>query len=395
MTKALGDIVILDLTQVLAGPFAVTMLGDFGADIIKIEPPQGDFNRHLFASQPPGTERLVDWSQRRNRRGITLNLRSEKGKDIFLEMVKKADVVVENFSTGTMDKLGLGYAILKGANPDIIYCAMSGFGQTGPYKDELAYDPIIQAASGIMALTGFPQNPPVRVGMQIADIAGAVYAVIGILLALHNRSITGKGQMIDCAMFDGLSHWTLVELFAGVNITGKDRIGNEHPMGLAGSYETKDGHNIVLAILSDNEWNNFLKVIGKEDVIAEKWNSRTRLQNKDKIEPWIKNWLKGVTLDQAGETLTRARIAHHRVTRLQELKADPQVADRKLLIDVDDPKYGKMKVRGLAPRLSETPGSIGTADRVPELGQHTEEVLAELLGYGKKEATKLREEGVI
>lgn len=396
MERALEDVLILDLTQVLAGPFAVTMLADFGANVIQIEPPHGDFTRHLFASQTTETRKLIDWSQRRNRRGMTLNLQSQKGRNIFLQLVEKADVIVQNFSSGVMERLGLSYDTMKKVNPGIIYCAMSGFGQFGPYKDMLAYDPIIQAASGIMSLTGFAENPPVRVGIQIGDIAGATYAVIGILLALHYRNLTGKGQMIDCAMFDALCHWTSVELFAGVNLTGKERIGNQHPVGLSNIYETKDGQYLILAILSDAEWERFLKLIGKDQLISEKWSSKTRLQRKDEIDQWIKDWVKSMTLSEAYTKLTQARIAHHRVNKLPDLKTDPHVAARELLIKVDDPECGgSCQVRGLAPRLSETPGSIGTEKGIPKLSQHTDEILSELLGHSKDEIANLREEGVV
>lgn len=396
MNRTLDDVLVLDLTQVLAGPFAVTMLADFGANVIQIEPPKGDYTRHLFASQTVETRKLIDWSQRRNRRGMTLNLRSQKGRNIFLKLVEKADVVVQNFSSGTMERLDLSYDTMKEVNPGIIYCAMSGFGQIGPYKDMLAYDPIIQAASGIMSLTGFAENPPVRVGIQIGDIAGATYAVIGILLALHYRDVTGKGQMIDCAMFDALCHWTFVELFAGVNLTGKERLGNQHPVGLSNIYETQDGQCLILAILSDAEWERFLPLIGKEQLMSERWSAKTRLQRNEEIDRWIKDWVKSMTLSEACERLTQARIANHKVNRLLDLKTDPHVAARELLVEVNDPECGgSCQVRGLAPKLLETPGSVGTAEGIPKLGQHTNEILSELLGYSSNEVAILREEGIV
>jgi len=288
MAKALEDVIVLDLTQVLAGPFAVTILADFGANVIQIEPVGGDYSRRLTASRSAEIRRLRDWNLRRNRRNMTLNLRSQKGKEIFLELVEKGDVVVQNFSPGAMERLGLGYDILKKANPNIIYCAMLGYGQTGPYKDRLAYDPTIQAASGLMSMTGFPENPPVRAGIQIADYAGSVYAVIGILMALHYKDITGKGQMIDCAMFDGVCHWVMGEV-GGYIEAGKDRLGNHHAWGVpCDAYETKDGQFIVLFIQAENHWENFLSLVGKEELIAEKWSFQTRLQRRDEIEPWAK-----------------------------------------------------------------------------------------------------------
>jgi CoA:oxalate CoA-transferase len=395
MAKALEDIVVLDLTQVLAGPFAVTILADFGADVIQIEPVEGDYNRRLTASRPVETQRLADWTKRRNRRSITLNLRSPKGKDIFLELVKKADVVVQNFSPGTMEKLGLGYDRLRESNPEIIYCAMSGFGQTGPYKDRLAYDSIIQAASGIMSMTGFPDAPPVRVGPNVADYAGAVYAVIGILLALHYKQRTGKGQMIDCAMFDAMCHWTIHEI-GGIIATGKERVGNRHPWAIQDIYETRDGQNLLFAVQTDAQWESFLRLVGKEELIAEKWDFNTRIQRSEEIYPLAIEWAKGKTLEEAIEELNAVRIPNSAVTRAMDLETDRQVLDRQMCNIVEDPVVGAVRgVIGVAPKLSETPGSIDVERGITELSQHTEEILTGLLGYRDEDVAMLKREGVI
>jgi CoA:oxalate CoA-transferase len=395
MAKALEDIVVLDLTQVLAGPFAVTILADFGADVIQIEPVEGDYNRRLTASRPIETQRLADWTKRRNRRSITLNLRSPKGKEIFLELVKQADVVVQNFSPGTMEKLGLGYDRLRESNPEIIYCAMSGFGQTGPYKDRLAYDSIIQAASGIMSMTGFPDAPPVRVGPNVADYTGAVYAVIGILLALHYKQRTGKGQMIDCAMFDAMCHWTIHEI-GGIIATGKERVGNRHPWAIQDIYETRDGQNLLFAIQTDAQWESFLRLVGKEELIAEKWDFNTRVQRSEEIYPLAIEWAKGKTLEEAIEELTAVRIPNSAIIRAMDLETDRQVLDRQMCNVVEDPVVGAVRgVIGVAPKLSETPGSIDVARGITELSQHTEEILTGLLGYREEDVAMLKREGVI
>ncbi|MGD9393470.1 MAG: CoA transferase [Dehalococcoidia bacterium] len=395
MAKALEDIVVLDLTQVLAGPFAVTILADFGADVIQIEPVEGDYNRRLTASRPVETQRLADWTKRRNRRSITLNLRSPKGKDIFLKLVKQADVVVQNFSPGTMEKLGLGYDRLRESNPEIIYCAMSGFGQTGPYKERLAYDSIIQAASGIMSMTGFPDAPPVRVGPNVADYAGAVYAVIGILLALHYKQRTGKGQMIDCAMFDAMCHWTVHEI-GGIIATGKERVGNRHPWAIQDIYETRDGKNLLFAIQTDAQWESFLRLVGKEKLIAEKWDFNTRIQRSEEIYPLAIEWVKGKTLEEAIEELNAVRIPNSAIARAMDLETDRQVLDRQMCNIVEDPVVGAVRgVIGVAPKLSETPGSIDVERGITELSQHTEEILTGLLGYRDEDVAMLKREGVI
>jgi CoA:oxalate CoA-transferase len=395
MAKVLEDVLVLDLTQVLAGPFAVTILADFGANVIQIEPVAGDYNRRLTASRPIETQRLADWTKRRNRRSITLNLRNPKGREIFLELVKKADVVVQNFSPGTMERLGLDYEALKKSNPEIIYCAMSGFGQTGPYKDRLAYDPIIQAASGIMSMTGFPDTPPVRVGPNVADYTGAVYAVIGILLALHYKQRTGKGQMIDCAMFDAMCHWTVHEI-GGILATGKERVGNRHPWAIQDIYETKDGQYLLFAVQTDAQWESFLRLVGKEELIAENWDFNTRIQRNEEIYPLAQEWARNKTLEEAIKELTAASIPNSGITRAMELETDPQVLDRQMCNTVEDPIVGVVRgVTGVAPKLSETPGSIGVERGIPELSQHTEEILTELLSYRKKDVATLKRAGVI
>jgi CoA:oxalate CoA-transferase len=397
MAAVLEGVVVLELTQVLAGPFAVTMLADFGANVIQIEPPGGGFYQARNRSGLSVVEnRRMSWSKNRNRRSLTLNLRSPKGKEIFLELVKKADVVVQNFSPGTMERLGLGYDRLKESNPEIIYCAMSGFGQTGPYKDRLAYDPIIQAASGIMSVTGFPDNPPVKVGINLADYLGGVYAVIGILLALHYKQITGKGQMIDCAMFDAMCHFTLNETHTG-RLMGMERFGNRYPAAILDVHQTKDGQYLLFTAQTDAQWESFLRLVGKEELIAEKWDPHTRnIERRDEVEEWASEWVKGKTLKEAMSELAEARLAGTEITKMSALESDPHVLARKLSVEVEDPKCGNLDgVRGVVPKLSETPGSIGTAEHVTELGQHSEEILTELLGYTKERIAELKEEGTV
>jgi len=397
MAKALEGVVVFDLTQVLAGPFAVTMLADFGADVIQIEPPGGGFYQNRSRSGLSVAEnRRMSWSKNRNRRSLTLNLRSLKGKEIFLELVKKADVVVQNFSPGTMERLGLGYEALKESNPEIIYCAMSGFGQTGPYRDRLAYDPIIQAASGIMSVTGFPDNPPVKVGINLADYLGGVYAVIGILLALHYKQGTGKGQMIDCAMFDAMCHFTLNETHTG-RMMGMERFGNRYPAAILDVHQTKDGQYLLFTAQTDAQWESFLRLVGKEELIAEKWDPHTRnIERRNEVEKWADEWARGKTLNEAMSELAEARLAGAEITKMSALASDPHVLARKLSVEVEDPECGKLDgVRGAVPKLSDTPGSVGTAEHVTELGQHSEEILTELLGYTKEKIAELREEGTV
>jgi CoA:oxalate CoA-transferase len=397
MTSALEGVRVLDLTQVLAGPFAVSLLADFGADVIMIEPPQGGFyhqREHAGFSKEANTRRA--WNFFRNRRSISLNLRSPKGKDIFLQLVRKADVVIQNFAPGAMERLGLGYDVLKEANSSIIYCAISGFGQSGPYKDLLAYDPIIQATSGIMSMTGFPENPPVKVGISLADYVGALYSIIGILLALSHRLKTGEGQMIDCSMFDGLCHLTTNEI-AGVEAMGKDRFGNRYPWAILDVNRTKDGKFILFTAQTDAQWESFLRLVGKENILAEKWDSKTRnLDRRDEVEQWAKEWLESKSLEEAKEELEKAKLPFSEITRMVDLKSDPQILARELLVTVADLGIGEVAgVRGIAPKLLGTPGRIDTAKGIAALGQHTEEILHQFLGYSREEIAELEEEKVI
>jgi crotonobetainyl-CoA:carnitine CoA-transferase CaiB-like acyl-CoA transferase len=397
MPSVLEGIVVLDLTQVLAGPFAVSLLGDFGADVIQIEPPTGGFyqNRNQTGFSDADNKRR-SWSKRRHRKSLTLNLRKQEGKEIFLELVKKTDVVVQNFSPGTMDRLELGYETLKKSNPGIIYCAISGFGQDGPYKDRLAYDPIIQAASGIMSVTGFPDKPPVKVGINIADYVGAVYAIIGILLALYYKKRTGQGQMVDSSMFDALCHFTLNETKTG-QMMGMERFGNRYPAAILDVHQTKDGEYILFTAQTDAQWESFLKLIGKDQIVTEKWDTHTRnILRRDEVEQWATEWIKNKTLDEIIRELSNAALPCATITKMPELEHDPHVLSRGLLVEVADNEFGILDgVRGVVPKLSETPGSVGVANNVPELGQHSEEILKEMLGYTTERIARLKEAGVI
>jgi CoA:oxalate CoA-transferase len=398
-SKALEGVVVLDLTHVLAGPFAVKILADFGADIIMIEPPKGGFYRQISASMI-GSEveaKRYSWEIRRNRRSAAIALGSPKGNEVFLELVRKADVVVQNYGPGVMDKMGLGYETLKEANPNIIYCAISGFGQTGPYKDKLAYDPIIQAASGIISQTGFPDGPPVKVGISVADYCGGVYAAIGMLIALYYKKVTGKGQMIDASMLDALFQWTQGHRMAVKMTGGMERFGNRFPAALLDAYKTKDDKYLMFTVQTDAQWESFLRLIGKEEIIAEKWDFLTRnVKRRDEAEGWCSEWARTKTLEEAIEGLSAVRIAANRITTTMELETDPHILAREMLVEINDPELGKISgIVAPAPKLSESPAAIDIEKGIPKLGQHTEEVLSGMLGYSKEKIAKLKEEGIV
>jgi crotonobetainyl-CoA:carnitine CoA-transferase CaiB-like acyl-CoA transferase len=392
MKQALSDVKIVDLTQVLAGPFATTILSDFGADIIKVEPPGGDYTWKLVSSRPIQVQKLSAWCKRRNRKSVTLNLTSDKGKEIFLKLVEKADVVVQNFRQPVMDKLGLGYNVLKKANPQVIYCALSGYGQTGPYKERMAYDPTIQAIAGIMSLNGYADKPPVRVGMQLADYCGAVYTVIGILMALHYRKVSGEGQMIDASMFDAMCHWSMGEV-GGFLMAGGKRLGNKHPWAVPmDAFLTKDNRYLMFGVQTDAQWRKFLKMVGREDLSG--WTFNDRLNNRDTIEPIAEQWALTKSADEAQELLEKADLPYAKITDILELPEDPQVLIRELVLEVDDPDCGRLPgVIGTVPKLLGTPGSIRGVPPFP--GQHNEEILCDMLGYTRDNINNLKSQGIV
>jgi CoA:oxalate CoA-transferase len=393
--KALDDLRVLDLSHYVAGPHAATILADFGADVIQIEPLKGSAGRRLISSRPAEVARLHMWNRWRNRRNMALDLQTEKGRTIFLEMVKTADIVIQNFGSTVMDRLGLGYDILRETNPRIIYCAISGYGQEGENKDRPAFDPIIQAESGVMSATGFPENPPVKVGINIADYAGGVYAVVGILIALHFREKTGEGQMVDAALFDAMLHWTVGEIGA-IAATGQERMGNRHPWASPSNvYQTKDDKSILIIVQTDEQWERFLKFIGREELISEKWSFDTRLRRTDEIDSWASKWVREKAFEEIHMLLNEARIVNSGVAKLKDLEDSISVIEREMCNIVDDPVAGRLSgVIGVVPKLSKTPGSIGIERGLPTLGQHTEEILVPL-GHSAEEIAKLRKERVI
>jgi len=325
-----------------------------------------------------------------------LNLRTQKGKEIFIDLVKKGDVVVENFGPGIMEKLGLGYEILREVNPRIIYCSIKGYGQNGPWKDKVAYDTCIQAAAGLLSTIGYPDRPPVRVGPAICDCLGGLYAALGILIALHVRdTITGKGQMIDCAMYDATIS-IFVETIAQSLFDGKSlpRMGNRSIMGSpSGAYKTKDGKLEFIQIQTDAQWKAFLKLIGREDILAQEWSLRKRVEQAEEIDQMTEEWTETKKQQEIEDILNELRIGCAPVIDLVELEKHPQAVAREMFLEIED-MYGKISgITGVVPKLSDTPGGVewGAMPR----GAFNEEIYIGLLGYSEETLCKLKEEGVI
>ena len=397
MSGPLEGIRILDLSWVLSGPFATMILSDLGAEVIKIERLEvGDIAR----GNGPFVKGLSSYflSLNRGKRSVTLNLASEQGKDIFLKLVEHVDVVVQNFTPGTMEKLGLSYETLKQRNPKIIYAACSGFGQTGPYATKLAFDVIVQAMGGIMSITGEPGGPPIRPGASIGDIAAGLFLCIAILACLQERHVSGQGQMIDISMLDcqvAIQENAFVRyLNTGVV---PQALGTRHPVFTPFQvFPTKDGY-IAIAMMGGvrDQWPLYCAIIGHLELIDDErfQTGWLRTQNYEVLEPILNEAMKTKTTQEWLEELEQAEIPCGPVNTIDKVAADPQTQAREMIIDVHHPKAGSFKVTNTPIKLSRTPSKLERAS--PDLGEHTKEVLGELLGMAEPDLLDLKNRGVI
>lgn len=386
---------VLDLTRVLAGPYCTMLLGDLGAEIIKIEVPEkGDDSRH-FGPYQHG-ESAYFMSLNRNKKSVTLNLKTEQGKEILKSFVTKVDVIVENFRPGTMEKLGLGYDVLKELNPKIIYAAASGFGHTGPYSQRPAYDGVVQAMGGIMSITGAEGGEPTRVGPSIGDIGAGLFTAIGVLAAVNHRHVTGVGQKVDVAMLD-CQVAMLENAIARYVVTNSvpKPAGNKHSSIVPFEpFHTKDSQ-IVVAVGNDQIWKRFCKVADLEDIMDhEKFATNPQRHNHyQELRPKIAAKMELRTTKEWQTILDDAGVPNGPINHIDEVLEDEQVKAREMIVEVEHPKAGKLKMPGVAIKLSETPGEIHSP--APILGQHNAEILKEYFGYSDKEIEDLYTNGVL
>jgi CoA:oxalate CoA-transferase len=392
--QLLEGVRIIDLTRVLAGPFCTMLLADMGAEVIKVERPlQGDDARAFGPF-------LNDFSMyflsiNRNKKSITIDLKTEKGKNILKDLVKEADVLVENFRPGTMEKLGLGYDVLQSLNSRLIYAACSGFGHSGPYSERPAYDLIVQGLSGIMSVTGFPDGPPTKVGSSIADITAGLFTAIGILSALNYRNRTGMGQKVDVAMLDSqvaILENALARYF--VNSEPPKPIGNRHPsITPFAVFDTKDDY-IIIAVGNDTMWKNFCSLIQRSDLAsAPKFlTNRLRTENYEELFSILGEELKKKTTAEWLEIFGQ-RIPCGPINNIQQVVNNPQVIAREMIQEVDQPGIGKVKVPGNPIKFSESP--ITNYGAAPVLGQDNEVILKDYLNLSTDEIKQLEEEKII
>ena len=390
----LEGIKVLDMSRALAGPYCTMLLGDMGADVIKIERPgKGDDSR---AWGPPFIEGESAYflSINRNKKSITLNLKSEKGKEILFKLIKISDVLIETNRPGVMEKLGLSFEEVKKVNPKIVYCSISGFGQTGPYKLRPGFDQVIQGMGGLMSITGEENRPPIKVGVAITDVGAGMYAAIGILAALLRRDKTGKGEYIDVSMLDGTISWLTYQsgrYFASGEVPKP--MGSGHPLIVPyQAFKTKDVY-INIAVGNDSLWRKFCETIGLNIADDPKFSTNAkRVENKEELIKILNEILSKKTGKEWLEILNKAGIPCGPIYKLNDIFSDPHVLSRGMVSEIEHPKAGKIKLTGVPIKFKNSPGKIRL--HPPLLGENNFEILEEI-GYKKEEIEKFREEGVI
>jgi crotonobetainyl-CoA:carnitine CoA-transferase CaiB-like acyl-CoA transferase len=396
-TGALSDLLVVDLSRVLAGPHGAMLLGDYGARVLKIEQPgRGDDTRQWGPPFTSSGESAYYLSTNRNKESITLNLHTAQGQQILRDLVQRADVLVENFKAGTMDRLGLSYDALRAVNSGLIYCAITGYGHDGPYRDRPGYDTVIQAQSGLMSITGPVDGPPHKVGVAITDLLAGMYALSAILAALHHRTRTGKGQFIDIALFDA-QLGSLANVASAYLVSGKPpaRHGNAH--GTIVPYQpfaTSDGM-IMLAVGNDRQFGALCRVLNHEEWASDE-RFRTnpqRVRHRAELVPLLEAAFSTATTASWEPRLLAASVPCGPVNDIPTALADEQAQARGMVQVVDHGIDGPLALVGPVPKLSATPAKIHSAP--PHLGEHTDAVLQELLGYGADRCAQLRADGVI
>ena len=392
----LDGLVVVDFTRVLSGPYCTMQLGDMGARVIKIEQPgRGDDTR---AWGPPfvGAESAYFLSINRNKESLTLDLKNPAARPVLDRLLDRADVVVENFRPGTMDRLGLGYEALAARHPRLVYCSISGFGQTGPRRTEAGYDAVVQAEGGLMSITGDADGPPYRLGVAISDVVSGMFAAQGIAMALFARERSGRGQLVDIGMLDttaALLTYQAASCFA--TGTAPTRMGNRHPTIVP--YETfpaADG-DLVVAVGNDDQWRRFcaaagLDGLGQDPRFA---TNRLRVENYRALRPQIADRLKTRTRGEWLRDFRAAGVPCGAVRDVAEVLEDPQLAEREMVASVEHSALGPVRVLGVPIKLSSTPGSVRTGP--PVLGEHTDAILGKDLGFSAAEIAELRASGAV
>lgn len=393
--KPFEDLLVLELAQAVAGPYIGTLLADLGAEVIHIERPKiGDLARHWIPIR--GDLSFYFAVVNRNKKSITLDLKSSEGREIFLKLAEKADVIIENFVPGVVESLGVGYEVVKKINPKVIYCHVSGFGQDGPYRDRSAFDQLIQGEAGIISYTGTKETP-CKINVPITDILAAMYGVYAILAALLRRERTGEGAEIDISLFDcavtmmtNLMNMVLVEGMKDEDL----RMGTKY--FLATPYEpypAGDGKLLNIVVATEWHWEAFCKSVGLENLLKDERfkTNQQRLKHREELEKIIIEKLKEKSRDEWIEILLKAGVPCGAVNEIKEVINHPQTIARNVIVEIDYPGLGKIKTFNNPVKIS---GIRFSVQRPPRLGEHTEEILKKL-GYSAEEIKKLKEKNIV
>ena len=392
--KPLEDLFVVDLSRILSGPVCTMLMADMGAKVIKVEPPPlGDDSRQWG---PPfiGDISTYFLSVNRNKQSLGLNLKSAEGQRILWKLIERADVLIENFRPGVLDKLGFGYDAVSKANPRTVCCSISGFGQTGPYRDRPGYDVIAQGESGMMDLTGFPDGPPAKLGASLADIVAGLYAFNGICLALLARHKTGKGQLVDISLLDGmvstLTYHALIYLSTG---RSPKRAGTRHPSIVPYEcFQARDGF-VNIAVTNQRQWESFCQVLGFPEIAADpRFESmKSRLANYGVLRPMIERVVSKMTRTEVMTALSEVGIPVGPINTVGEILEDPQIHARQMVVELTHPEYGPLKTLGIPIKLSDTPGAVETAP--PKFGEHNGSILRSL-GFSEEQVKEFAQRGV-
>jgi formyl-CoA transferase len=396
MALPLQDVKVIELGTLIAGPFCARLLAEFGADVIKIEPPGSGDPLRKWRKLHEGNS-LWWYAQARNKKSVTLDLRHEDAQEIVRKLARDADIVIENFRPGAMEKWGLGWEALSRINPRLVMVRLSGFGQTGPYRDRAGFGAIGESMGGLRYVTGHPDRPPVRVGVSIGDSIAALHGVIGALMALHHRNVNGgRGQYVDVALYEAVFNM-MESVLPEYGMFGfvRERSGASLP-GIVPSntYVTRDGKYVVIGANADSIFKRMMNAIGRPDLAGDPSLAHNdgRVARTDEIEKVIADWVAGHALDRVLEVLEKADVPSGKIYDIADIVRDAHYAAREMIGD-HRLKDGKtVKLPGIVPKLSETPGETKWIG--PALGEHTAEVLA-ALGYGEEQQRELKKRGVI
>jgi formyl-CoA transferase len=391
----LSELLVLDLSRVLAGPFATMMLADLGAEVIKVERPGSGDDTRQWGPPWAGGESAYYLSVNRNKKSITLDLKTEQAREIVRELACRADVLVENWLPGTMEKWGLGYDDLCQINPGLVYCSITGYGQTGPQRGRPGYDFVIQAEGGIMSVTGPVEGPPMKVGVAIVDLTAGMFATVAILAALQERARSGRGQYIDMALLDAQVAW-LANVGSNFLISGErpDRYGNAHPNIVPyETFATSDGW-IAVGVGNDRQWQRLCAAtewddLAKDDRFA---TNPLRVERRDDLIPILQARFKTRSSEDWVTALADAGIPCGPIRCIDQVFSDPQILSRGMLTQLSHPTAGSVQMAGSPFKLSRTQVRIHAPP--PLLGEHTAEVLKQHLGFSSTDIERLRDAGV-